>query len=141
MRTKSVRSVAMKWRDRIAAIAAAMASMTFMKRTQHERPERTVIARASAFPGNAAERSQRNSSDNAMSLGAAVKLRPTPDANAWKGGTENQRRGQLNGSLNPTWVEWLMGYPSGWTVLDASAMPSSRKSPKNYCDGCSNVGK
>ena len=22
------------------------------------------------------------------------------------------------GSLNPTWVEWLMGYPSGWTDLN-----------------------
>lgn len=22
------------------------------------------------------------------------------------------------GSLNPTWVEWLMGYPSAWTVLE-----------------------
>ena len=22
------------------------------------------------------------------------------------------------GSLNPTWVEWLMGYPSEWTVLE-----------------------
>jgi DNA (cytosine-5)-methyltransferase 1 len=25
--------------------------------------------------------------------------------------------GQLSGSLNPTWVEWLMGYPEGWTDL------------------------
>jgi hypothetical protein len=23
------------------------------------------------------------------------------------------------GQLNPTWVEWLMGYPTGWTVLNA----------------------
>ena len=23
------------------------------------------------------------------------------------------------GSLNPTWVEWLMGYPTGWTDLNA----------------------
>ena len=22
------------------------------------------------------------------------------------------------GSLNPTWVEWLMGYPIGWTDLE-----------------------
>jgi len=25
-----------------------------------------------------------------------------------------------SGSLNPTWVEWLMGYPLGWTDLDHS---------------------
>jgi len=27
------------------------------------------------------------------------------------------------GSLNPAWVEWLMGFPDGWTDLDASATP------------------
>lgn len=35
---------------------------------------------------------------------------------------------QAGGSLNPTWVEWLMGFPLGWTVLEPSATPSSRKS-------------
>jgi DNA (cytosine-5)-methyltransferase 1 len=25
------------------------------------------------------------------------------------------------GSLNPMWVEWLMGFPSGWTDLEDSA--------------------
>ena len=25
--------------------------------------------------------------------------------------------GQATGQLNPTWVEWLMGYPEGWTDL------------------------
>ena len=36
-----------------------------------------------------------------------------------------------NGSLNPTWVEWLMGFPPGWTDLDASATPSSPRSPNS----------
>ncbi len=36
----------------------------------------------------------------------------------------------FGGALNPTWVEWLMGYPLGWTVLEPSAMPSSRRSRK-----------
>lgn len=26
---------------------------------------------------------------------------------------------QIGGQLNPTWVEWLMGFPTGWTDLDA----------------------
>jgi hypothetical protein len=26
---------------------------------------------------------------------------------------------QTTGSLNPTWVEWLMGFPLGWTDLGA----------------------
>ena len=33
-------------------------------------------------------------------------------------------------SLNPYWVEWLMGYPIGFTDLGDSAMPLSRKLPK-----------
>jgi hypothetical protein len=28
------------------------------------------------------------------------------------------------GALNPTWVEWLMGFPIGWTDLEASETPS-----------------
>jgi hypothetical protein len=32
---------------------------------------------------------------------------------------ENQHK-QISGQLNPTWVEWLMGYPTGWTDLSNS---------------------
>jgi DNA (cytosine-5)-methyltransferase 1 len=38
--------------------------------------------------------------------------------------------GQATGSLNPTWVEWLMGYPAGYTDLKDWEILSSRKSPK-----------
>ena len=34
------------------------------------------------------------------------------------------------GQLNPMWVEWLMGFPPGWTDCGASATRSSRKSSK-----------
>ena len=27
---------------------------------------------------------------------------------------------EVRGKLNPAWVEWLMGFPIGWTDLDAS---------------------
>ena len=54
----------------------------------------------------------------------------TPDANCWKGGNwGNQINQQVPGSLNPTWVEWLMGYPLGWTVCEDSATRLSRRSP------------
>jgi len=34
--------------------------------------------------------------------------------------TEARQMGAGNGGqLNPTWVEWLMGYPLGWTDLSA----------------------
>ena len=32
------------------------------------------------------------------------------------------------GRLNPTWVEWLMGFPLGWTDLEDSETQSSHKS-------------
>jgi hypothetical protein len=35
------------------------------------------------------------------------------------------------GSLNPNWVEWLMGYPIGHTALRDSATPSCPKSPRS----------
>jgi len=46
------------------------------------------------------------------------------------GATNPAEKGKLAGSLNPTWVEWLMGFPEGWTELKPSEMPSSRKSSR-----------
>jgi hypothetical protein len=50
---------------------------------------------------------------------------PTPKARDWrsaKGAAHDNRNSQdlnvdVGGPLNPPWVEWLMGYPIGWTVL------------------------
>mgnify|MGYP001597366109 CR=1 FL=1 len=90
-------------------------------------------------PGHAA--------DGGMNLRTAVML-PTPKARDWRSprdknnGSAKRNSPDLNvaihlaegrpisGSLNPDWVEWLMGFPIGWTALDASATPSSRKSSK-----------
>ena len=38
-------------------------------------------------------------------------------------------RDKTTGQLNPTWVEWLMGYPTGWTDLNVSETALSHKSP------------
>lgn len=40
-------------------------------------------------------------------------------------GGKNHRslRTDVAGQLNPMWVEWLMGFPPGWTDLNASEMP------------------
>jgi hypothetical protein len=47
---------------------------------------------------------------------------------------------QVGGTLNPMWVEWLMGYPLGWTDCADSVMPSSRRSP-NGSGGASSKRK
>lgn len=36
--------------------------------------------------------------------------------------------GRAGGYLNPLFVEWLMGFPIGWTALEPSGMLSCRKS-------------
>jgi DNA (cytosine-5)-methyltransferase 1 len=66
---------------------------------------------------------------NSRSLNEVVRF-ATPggsrphDTNELSGRLANQ----IGGSLNPTWVEWLMGVPTGWTDLGPSATRSSRKS-------------
>jgi hypothetical protein len=66
-----------------------------------------------------------------VNLQTAVKsLLPTPTANR-RDGLQSHGVNIVSGSLNPTWVEWLMGYPLGWTVLEASATPSSRRLRRN----------
>jgi hypothetical protein len=45
---------------------------------------------------------------------------------------------QVGGSLNPAWVEWLMGFPLGWTDCEDSATPSSPRSPNSSVGESSN---
>jgi len=35
------------------------------------------------------------------------------------------------GQLNPMWVEWLMGFPIGWTDLKDSETPLCPKLPSS----------
>ena len=84
-----------------------------------------------------------------MDLQTAVKLWPTPQA------ADNRDRGNLSsgairrrmlkgkqlmlsqvvsevsGALNPTWVEWLMGFPPEWTALEHWETPSSLRLSKS----------
>lgn len=79
-----------------------------------------------------------------INLAAAVHLWPTPKSRDWKDGASAgtfQRsspdsgkvvgQSTTTGALNPTWVEWLMGFPLGWTVSKAWETRLSRKSQKS----------
>jgi hypothetical protein len=68
---------------------------------------------------------------NTPPLNVQVKMYPTMDVGAAKGRGQASadNRSRLGGSLNPEWVEWLMGYPIGHTACADSATPSCRKSP------------
>lgn len=63
-------------------------------------------------------------SHHVCQLANAVKLFTTPcaaDAQGSHGGNNHRRlRTDVAGQLNPTWVEWLMGFTPGWTELNAS---------------------
>jgi hypothetical protein len=67
-------------------------------------------------------------------LGAARTVTgwPTASARDWRSGKaspgtmeRNSRplSEQIGGQLNPTWVEWLMGFPLGWTDCELLEMP------------------
>jgi len=86
---------------------------------------------------------------NTVGLGSAVKMWPTPSAgdDRDRGCMKMpaiQRRARLgkqlnlpmvvdpdSGALNADWVEWLMGFPIGWTVVSGFKSPkTSRASSK-----------
>jgi hypothetical protein len=73
-----------------------------------------------------------------LTLNQAVKIWPTPNARDWqgapgagcraRGGRRSSLPGSLkdlegSGTLNPMWVEWLMGFPVGWTDLSNLETP------------------
>lgn len=92
---------------------------------------------------------KKNGNGFGMPLAIAARMWPTPQAadvrdrgNLASGAIKrrmakgkqimlSQSVSEVSGALNPTWVEWLMGFPLGWTVLEVSETPSCRKSRKS----------
>ena len=80
---------------------------------------------------------------NSLPLNAAV-MWPTPIAQSAKegmaGNKGNNLQAQAGGSLNPTWVSWLMGYPLDW--LDGLESPkASRESRRGSETASINSGR
>lgn len=87
--------------------------------------------------------------EGGMNLRTAVTLWPTPTARDWKDrGDFTPRRidetgpgpslpSAVGGQLNPPWVEWLMGFPIGWTDCGRSVTPSCRRSRSTSPSGSS----
>lgn len=87
-----------------------------------------------------------NGNGMGMPLSIYAQLLPTPTTNDAKNATAppsqwdrkspqiavqaeilggHSREARSGGALNPTWVEWLMGFPTAWTACAASETPSS----------------
>ena len=81
---------------------------------------------------NDAEKRGQLSNDIRSGLPAAVQHWRTPQASDWKNKScsKNQlsTQQQVGGQLNPKWVEWLMGFPEGWTDLKCLGMRGCLKS-------------
>ena len=113
--------------------------------------------------GHPAKRGQRaynpNTGDHVqITLNRAVKMWPTPTARDHKDGTAescqnvppncllgrevHQRPPSTanHGSLNPTWVEWLMGWPSEWTVLKPLGMDRFQQWLQLHSEFCHRIG-
>jgi len=85
-------------------------------------------------------------------LATAVSRFPTPTVAMRKGssiGALTRKNGQsrendrldyrvegsgLTGRLNPGWVEWLMGWPIGWTALEPLGMDKFREWQRQHGD-------
>jgi DNA (cytosine-5)-methyltransferase 1 len=76
-------------------------------------PSLDTMARHALWPTPTAQDAANNGAPSQME-------RNTPPLNA-----------AVGGALSPTWVEWLMGWPLGWTACDASAtgryLPARRR--------------
>jgi len=92
---------------------------------------------ADTFTGNLKSSQQKEGVNHSINLPQAIhmKMFPTPTASEVRQGWQDRSRGkkgtqeslsteiikqqggreQVKGQLNPPWVEWLMGYPPGWT--------------------------
>lgn len=126
---------------------------------QHPTAERPIIATESGLwqtpvaDDAASRKSGKWNSRGEPKLSAQVlnpKHWPTPnasDANKWSNQTLEDRKskgqqvrlntavspeGGKGGQLNPTWVEWLMGWPLGWTDLKPLAMDKFREWQKQH---------
>ena len=82
------------------------------------------------------------SAKSGMGLASAVRLWPTPTRRDYKSRTGTQDRpghspplsNVIGGTLNPTWVEWLMGWPLGWTDLKPLEMDKFHSAPQQPGD-------
>jgi hypothetical protein len=106
-----------------------------------------------AWDGKRGPRSEENlkNKKHQINLITAVKqaerekLLPTPNARDWKDGktagnrkspglgvVAHQLETQSGGQLNPTWVEWLMGWPLGWSELKPLETDKSHFAPQPH---------
>jgi hypothetical protein len=126
--------------------SSAMSAANIEKRAEDKFPNLETQVARSLLPTPTTQDASNNGGPsqynrNSLPLNAIVGMLPTPTTPGKNQvGTIGECCGSKNplrtpetmtlkgGALNPTWVEWLMGYPEGWTDCEDSETQSSRKS-------------
>ncbi len=122
-------------------------------RTGRARPSLETMARHNLWPtptvcGNYNRKGLSERSGDGLAQADRLRPWPTPTARDWKDtgsflGEGLQRTlgravcpSTTGGSLNPDWVDWLMGLPIGWTDSDSPGTelsPSAQRTPSAPC--------
>lgn len=92
----------------------------------------------------------KNRTGGASLVVKLVSMLPTPTARDWRSGKASDEThgrnsrplnevlalmsGNQSGQTNPRFLEWMMGFPLGWTELEPSVTPSCPKSPSGLAD-------
>ena len=107
-------------------------------RGDHSKPRPTLTGWVKMWPTPAAHdirHKNKAGSQSRASLSQIANMLPTPTTRDWRSGKGAQKRDGhaqpltdvVGGQLNPTWVEWLIGWPIGWTDLNQLGMDKFRQ--------------
>lgn len=126
---------------------------------QHPTLERPISATAAGLWPTITVHGNHNQPGSSKTAGwglsSAVKLWPTPTAMNSSGGAALCKWGgagarkkmrtmvtpeEMNGPLNPEWVEWLMGWPTGWTGLKPLEMDRFHEWQRQHSTSCTLKG-
>jgi len=61
---------------------------------------------------------QMQAKRNSLGLAEAVRCYPSGEAGIWSPVPKEVAEKAITAILNPDWVEWLMGFPQGWSKAD-----------------------
>jgi hypothetical protein len=130
---------------------ARMTGMVTERRAQDKNPNLEVVLARRLLPTPRASDADRGGRGDLLTVLRGYETKhagtlPTPTARDWRSGkasdethgknarplneTLTKMSGNQSGRINPQFLEWMMGFPIGWTECDASETRSSRKSRK-----------
>ena len=118
-------------RGAVDLMTTPTASDVYARRTKYAQGGTPLSAQVAMMPTPRPCSGDRSSGMNRTEMYQAMKVLPTPTTqDAKNNGSASQMErnslplnAEVGGPLNPPFVEWLMGYPIGWTDCEDSATP------------------